>query len=69
MKVKLVSCGICEHWHSPAAHHNHCPACGSFVLVVRGRRMYFNWNTEREVIKSGWPIILKRLINVAARAE
>jgi hypothetical protein len=65
MKIKLISCGICEHWHMPKAHHNHCPACGSYVYVIRHKRIYVNWQTEREVIKSGWPVILKRLVSVA----
>lgn len=69
MRVKLISCGICEHWHTPIAHNNHCPACGVSVIVVRRRRIYINWQSEREVIKSGWPVILKRLINVAAMTE
>lgn len=69
MRVKLVSCGICEHWHLPLAHSGHCPACGSTRIVIRGKQFFINWDTEREVIKSGWPVILKRLINVAARAE
>jgi hypothetical protein len=51
------------------AHSGHCPACGSTRIVIRGKQFFINWDTEREVIKSGWPVILKRLINVAARAE
>lgn len=65
MKIKLLQCGICEHWHMPSAHHNHCPACGTFVLVVLGRRMYYNVVTARETIRSGWPLSLKRLVATA----
>jgi Zn finger protein HypA/HybF involved in hydrogenase expression len=67
MKLKLVSCGICEHWHAPRAHSGHCPVCGTTRLVIHNREFFINWSTEREVIKSGWPVILKRLINVAAQ--
>lgn len=63
MKVLLVQCGICEHWHSPSAHHNHCPVCGTIRIVVRGHGYYYNILTARETIKSGWPISLKRLVN------
>jgi hypothetical protein len=66
MKIKLIACGICDSWHSPRAHNNHCPVCGAYVLVVRRKRIYFNWLTEREIIRSGWPMILKRLIATAA---
>ena len=65
MKIKLISCGICEHWHMPSAHHNHCPNCGSYKLTIKGRAFYFNWCSEREVIRSGMPIILKRLMRTA----
>ena len=65
MKIKLLQCGICEHWHLPSAHHYHCPACGSFPMTIKGRRMYFNWLTERMVIRSGWPLSLKRLVVTA----
>jgi hypothetical protein len=65
MKIKLISCGICEHWHAPQAHNNHCPACGSYRIIVRRRAMYFNWCSEREVIRTGLPIILKRLLMTA----
>lgn len=66
MRVKLVSCGICEHWHLPIAHNNHCPACGTTRVIIRRRAMYINWCSEREVIKSGWPVVLRRLMQTAA---
>ena len=69
MRVKLISCGICEHWHMPSAHNNHCPACGTYMMVVKRRRIYFNWCTEREVIKTGMPLIIKRLFVNAQGAE
>jgi hypothetical protein len=65
VKIKLISCGICEHWHMPKAHNGHCPACGSYMLVVGRKRIFFNWSTEREVIKSGFPMIIKRLLHEA----
>jgi hypothetical protein len=69
MKARLVMCGICEHWHMPKAHNGHCPACGTTKLVIHHKPIYINWLTERTVIKSGWPVILKRLINLAAQGE
>jgi len=33
MKLKLLKCGICDHWHNPSAHSNHCPACGSIQVT------------------------------------
>ena len=63
MRAKLVACQICEHWHMPIAHANHCPACGTVRIVVRGHAFYYNIQTARPVIKSGWPIVTKRLID------
>ncbi len=37
MKLLLLKCPICDHWHNPNVHHNHCPHCGSFPLVVASR--------------------------------
>ncbi len=65
MKIKLISCGICEHWHMPSAHSGHCPACGIAMYRVRGRNVFINWLTEREVVTNFMPRIVKKLYTEA----
>lgn len=65
MKATLVQCQICEHWHMPAAHHNHCPACGTVRIVVRGHAFYYNIQNARPVTRGGFPLSLKRLVNTS----
>lgn len=66
MKLRYVMCGICEGWHMPNAHSGHCPYCGTTKFTLGRKPVYVNWLTCREVIKSGWPVILRRLMNTAA---
>lgn len=45
MKIKLLRCGICKHWHRIPSDYRfvHCPICGAYrVYFVHWHATYFN---------------------------
>lgn len=67
MKILLLRCAICDHWFSPHAHAEHCPACGSFATPVGRKRYTMHVNRLVEIVR-GIPrqnLNTKRLVAMA----
>jgi len=52
MKLSLLKCNICDHWHRPASHDNHCPACGTIQWIVMGRHITVDNVTGKSIARS-----------------